>query len=52
MAKRKDGTTERKIVESKEREENRGPADEAKRAVKKLMRRELKREKLMQKLPE
>ena len=35
MAKRKDGTTERKKVESKEREENRGPADEAKRAVKK-----------------
>ena len=33
MAKRKDGTTERKTIESKEREENRTAAAEAKRAV-------------------
>ena len=35
MAKRKDGTTERKTIESKEREANRAAAAEAKRAVQK-----------------
>ena len=35
MAKRKDGTMERKTIESKEREENRAAAAEAKRAVQK-----------------
>ena len=35
MAKRKDGTTERKTIESNEREENRAAAAEAKRAVQK-----------------
>ena len=35
MAKGKDGTTERKTIESKEREENRTAAAEAKRAVQK-----------------